>query len=170
LLLSSTLFAQQNQSWKGKFEQLDQTLPTPNSYRTGSGAPGPAYWQQRADYIINAEVDDNTQMLTASETITYYNNSPESLSYLWLQLDQNIFADQNMTDQTSTGVVRDSASVLMFGYMSSVKVSDYKGGYTIKSVKDIAGKGLPYVNHDAGRSSDANENRRQVYLFDRMEL
>ena len=52
------------QQWKGKFEQLDQALPTPNGYRTGSGSPGPNYWQQRADYVINVEVDDNTQLLT----------------------------------------------------------------------------------------------------------
>ena len=72
----------QNQAWKGKFEQLGETLPTPNSYRTGSGAPGPNYWQQRADYVINVELDDNTQKLTGSETITYYNNAPEALAYL----------------------------------------------------------------------------------------
>ena len=54
----------QSQAWKGKFEQLGEILPTPNTYRTGSGAPGQNYWQQRADYVINAEVDDNTQMLT----------------------------------------------------------------------------------------------------------
>ena len=72
----------QSPAWKGKFEQLDQTLPTPNSYRNGSGAPGQNYWQQRADYVINVAVDDNTQLLTGSETITYYNNSPEPLTFL----------------------------------------------------------------------------------------
>ena len=86
----------QNQAWKGKFEQLGEVLPTPNSYRTGSGAPGPNYWQQRADYVINVELDDNTQRLTGSETITYYNNSPETLTFLWLQLDQNLFAQQSI--------------------------------------------------------------------------
>lgn len=134
--------------WKGKFEQLGEVLPTPNSYRTGSGAPGPAYWQQRADYVINVEVDDNTQMLTGSETITYYNNAPEALNFLWLQLDQNVFAPENMTDQTRTGVVRDSVPAGFLGYVSGITVSDYKGGYTIKSVKDAAGKNLPYtINH-----------------------
>ncbi len=88
--LLSTFVAFGQEGWKGKFEQLGELLPTPNSYRTGSGAPGPNYWQQRADYVIHAEVDDNTQVLTGSETITYYNNSPEALKYLWLQLDQNI--------------------------------------------------------------------------------
>ncbi|HEY0742226.1 MAG TPA: M1 family metallopeptidase [Chryseosolibacter sp.] len=143
-LLTWNAFAQQpQQAWQGKFEQLDQALPTPNSYRTGSGAPGPAYWQQRADYVINVEVDDNTQVLTGSETITYYNNSPETLRYLWLQLDQNIFADDNLTDQTNTGSVRDSVPTAYLGYVSGITVSDYKGGYTIKSVKDASGKALP---------------------------
>src|SRR5688572_33479393 len=93
----------QTPAWKGKFEQLDQALPTPNSYRTGSGAPGHNYWQQRADYVINVEVDDKTQVLTGSETITYHNNSPEKLSYLWLQLDQNLFAENSITNQSRTG-------------------------------------------------------------------
>lgn len=145
VLLAAEALAQQNPGWKGKFEQLDQALPTPNSYRTGSGAPGPNYWQQRADYVINAEVDDNTQVLTASETITYYNNAPEALSYLWLQLDQNIFADNSMTTKTETGGVQDSLSVLAFKYASGLTVSDYKGGYTIKAVKDVNGKALPYI-------------------------
>ena len=143
-LLTWSAFAQtQQQPWKGKFEQLDQVLPTPNSYRSASGAPGPAYWQQRADYVINVEVDDNTQLLTGSETITYYNNSPETLRYLWLQLDQNIFGPDNLTDQTNTGVIQDSLPTTYLGYVSGITVSDYKGGYSIKSVKDASGKSLP---------------------------
>ena len=135
----------QNQPWKGKFEQLGETLPTPNSYRTGSGAPGPNYWQQRADYVINVELDDNTQRLTGSETITYHNNAPEALSFLWLQLDQNLFAQQSITNQTKTGVIRDSIPASFFNTAAGVNVFDYKGGYTIKSVKDAAGKNLPYI-------------------------
>ena len=137
--------AAQNQTWKGKFEQLGETLPTPNSYRTGSGAPGQNYWQQRADYVINVELDDNTQTLTGSETVTYYNNAPEALSYLWLQLDQNLFADQSMTNQTRTGVIRDSIPASFFNTSAGITVSDYKGGYNIKSVKDAGGKNLPYI-------------------------
>jgi hypothetical protein len=102
------------QQWKGKFEQLDELLPTPNSYRTGSGAPGESYWQQRADYTISAELDDATQTLTASETITYFNNSPDALSFLWLQLDQNLFAENSMTNVTRTGSVRDSIPASFF--------------------------------------------------------
>lgn len=131
--------------WKGKFEQLGELLPTPNSYRTGSGSPGVDYWQQRADYVIDVEVDDASQRLTGSETITYYNNAPESLKYLWLQLDQNIFADQSINFQTSTGTVKDSIPASFFDNATGVNVTDYKGGYSIKSVKDAAGKALPHI-------------------------
>jgi hypothetical protein len=148
LIRASAQTQPQQQAWKGKFEQLGQLLPTPNSYRTGAGAPGQNYWQQRADYVINVEVDDKTQLLTGSETITYHNNSPETLTFLWLQLDQNILADDNMTSQTKAGVVRDSVPAGFFTMMTGVKTSDYKGGYNIKSVKDAAGKALPHtVNH-----------------------
>jgi hypothetical protein len=72
-----------------KFEQLGTILPTPNEYRTASGAPGPKYWQQRADYDIKATLDEKNLLLTGAETVTYYNNSPDVLTYLWLQLDEN---------------------------------------------------------------------------------
>src|SRR5688572_14002437 len=131
--------------WKGKFEQLGEELPTPNSYRTASGAPGSNYWQQRADYVINVELNDETQVLTGSETITYYNNAPESLKFLWLQLDQNMLADQSIMNQTKTGSVKDSVPAAYFTTATGVMVTDYKGGYTIKSVKDAGGKNLPYI-------------------------
>lgn len=72
-----------------KFEQLGTILPSPNNYRTASGAPGHEYWQQRADYDINCYLDEEKLNLKGSETITYYNNSPDELEYLWLQLDEN---------------------------------------------------------------------------------
>jgi hypothetical protein len=71
-----------------KFSQMYDLLATPNMFRT-SGAPGPAYYQQQADYKIDIELDDKKAKLSGSETITYYNNSPDSLEYLWIQLDQN---------------------------------------------------------------------------------
>ena len=76
-----------------KFRQLGTELPTPNIYRSASGAPGPAYWQQKVDYVIDAELDEDKQRIIASETITYTNNSPDSLSYLWVAMDQNRFRD-----------------------------------------------------------------------------
>lgn len=147
-LLTVGAFAQERGSWQGKFEQLGEILPTPNAYRTGSGAPGSKYWQQRADYVIEAELNDKTQVLTGHETITYHNNAPESLRYLWLQLDQNIFAPDNLTAQTQTGVIMDSVPASMLNDISGITVSDYKGGYHIQSVKDASGKALPYtINH-----------------------
>ncbi|ELR68126.1 Zn-dependent aminopeptidase [Fulvivirga imtechensis AK7] len=141
LLLSTVVFAQND--WEQKFEQLGQQLPTPNSYRTGSGAPGVNYWQQQADYKINVSIDDKTQVLTGSETITYYNNSPDILKYLWVQLDQNVRAKDNLNDQTSTGAIRDSIPAKLF--QSHMAAADYEGGYKIKSVKDAAGKALPHI-------------------------
>jgi hypothetical protein len=146
LLYSSVIFASlqaQDAKWQGKFEQLDQMLPTPNGNRSGSGTPGPAYWQQRADYVINAELNDQTQVLSGSETITYFNNSPEPLKYLWLQLDQNINAEKSMTRETANNRIRDSIPARSIGI--TLNAFDYKGGYNIKSIKDATGKNLPYV-------------------------
>src|SRR6478735_2628351 len=78
-----------NSNHGNKFEQLGTILPTPNEYRTASGAPGPKYWQQRADYDIKCSLDEKNLKLTGSETITYFNNSPDVLTYLWFQLDEN---------------------------------------------------------------------------------
>lgn len=148
-LAAFSSFSQSAENWKGKFEQLGpETLPTPNSYRSGSGAPGAHYWQQRADYVIDVEVDDNTHLLTGKETITYYNNSPEALHYLWLQLDQNLFAKNNMTDKTQTSAVYDSIPAKFFAQTASIASTHYTGGYTIKSIKDASGKNLPFIiNH-----------------------
>lgn len=146
-ILTASAFAQDPGSWGGKFEQLDALLPTPNAYRTGSGAPGEAYWQQRADYVIDVEVNDETQELSGHETITYHNNSPETLRFLWMQLDQNIFAPDNLTDQTQTGQVVDSIPAGLLKEISGVNTSDYKGGYQIKSVNDVAGKPLRHIIH-----------------------
>lgn len=129
--------------WQGKFEQLDQMLPTPNEYRTGSGSPGPKYWQQRADYVINAELNDVNASLTGSETITYYNNSPDVLKYLWLQLDQNINTKDNLTTKTDTYSVKDSVSTKEMA--SELGLYDFDGGHKIKSIKDATGKTLPYT-------------------------
>src|SRR6185369_16546985 len=72
-----------------KFEQLGTILPTPNEYRTASGAPGNKYWQQKADYEIDVTLDEPNLTIIGTETVTYSNNSPDVLNYLWLQLDEN---------------------------------------------------------------------------------
>src|SRR6187402_697647 len=84
-----------NSNHGNKFEQLGTTLPTPNEYRTASGAPGPKYWQQRCDYDIKCTLDEQKLMLTGSEVVTYFNNSPDVLTYLWLQLDENEHSNTN---------------------------------------------------------------------------
>ena len=147
-LISIISFAQEKpkkeeQKWQSKFEQLDQMLPTPNSYRSSSGAPGADYWQQKADYVINVELNDENQTITGSETITYFNNSPEELKYLWLQLDQNINAENSMTSKTSNNSIRDSIPAKFLA--TTTNAYDYKGGYLIKAVKDATGKPLPYI-------------------------
>lgn len=142
-LLAISGYTVNAQQWSGKFEQLGQMLPTPNGYRSGSGAPGPDYWQQRADYDITAEVNDENQTLTGTETITYHNNAPETLNYLWLQLDQNINAPNNMTAASLPSTIRDSIPAKNLG--SITNSMPYKGGYTINYVKDVNGNPLRYV-------------------------
>jgi len=144
LILCLVVPALAQQTWQGKFEQLDQQLPTPNSYRAASGAPGINYWQQRADYDIDVELNEDTQLITGKETITYFNNSPEILRFLWLQLDQNNLSKDNITSMTETNRVRDSIPAKFFPLADDTY--GYDGGFKIKSVKDAAtGKDLPYI-------------------------
>lgn len=138
---SFCLQAQDQKLWKGKFEQLDNLLPTPNEYRTGSGTPGHKYWQQRADYTIDAEIDEANNILIGRETITYYNNSPVALNYVWLQLDQNVNKKENEDFGNYFGPVRDSMATLHMQYVT--RPITFDAGYTIKSVSDKAGKNLP---------------------------
>ena len=145
MCFATVVFAQdeQQREWEGKFEQLGATLPTPNEYRTGSGAPGPQYWQQRADYDIDVTLDDKNQTITGKETITYYNQSPDALPYLWMQLDQNVRESNTNTLKVRTGTVRDS---LPAKYVASqLGMYDYDGGFKIKSLTDASGNKLPYI-------------------------
>ena len=127
--------------WEDKFKQLGPELATPNEQRTASGAPGNAYWQQRADYVMNITIDDATQTLFGEETITYYNQSPDALTYLWLQLDQNAFektADSYAVEQMKIG---ESVS-----YNDLVDLNPwYDGGFKLDHVHDAAGKALSYT-------------------------
>ncbi len=132
----------QTTQWQGKFEQLGQILPTPNEYRTGSGSPGPQYWQQQADYVITAELNDENQSITGSETVTYHNNSPDVMTYLWLQLDQNLFDKDSNTDKTKPTSIKDSTSTKEIA--SDLGLHDFDGGYKIKSVKGTDGNSLNY--------------------------
>lgn len=125
-----------------KFAQLAQELPTPNTYRSASGAPGHQYWQQRADYNIKVELDDQNQSITGSETITYTNNSPDVLSYVWVQLDQNIFEPNSMSNLTSTAELQKKVSLRAVEYMTREK---FDGGFKISKVADRGGRSLDYT-------------------------
>jgi len=129
-------------TWKGKFEQLGSDLPTANTYRTASGAPGKDYWQQKADYKIQLILNDADQSISGKETITYYNQSPDELRYLWLQLDQNMRAKTSDSPLTGRGSqMRDSVSTRSLnGY-----VNDFDGGFKLSAVKDASGKDLKYM-------------------------
>jgi len=127
-----------------KFEQLGTILPEPNTYRTASGAPGHQYWQQRADYDIEARLDEQNLILEGNELITYYNNSPDVLDYLWLQLDENQhhpeaesnFFDSNRISKpaTTSSLERLDPKRMLEGY-----------GVQILSVTDAKGNPLPYT-------------------------
>ncbi|MBK8290040.1 MAG: M1 family metallopeptidase [Flammeovirgaceae bacterium] len=137
------VFSVNAQDWKGKFEQLDQALPTPNEYRSGSGSPGPKYWQQKADYEISVELNDLNQSISGTEKITYHNNSPDVLKYLWVQLDQNLYEKESNTGKTSNNSITDSvAAKTMAGQLS---LYDFEGGYKIASIKDAAGNPLKHT-------------------------
>ena len=138
------LLAQESQNkYTDKFEQLGPALlPTPNVYRAGSGAPGHEYWQQRADYKIECEIDDNNQRLTGSEVITYYNNSPDVLDYLWVQLDQNMRAENSNTYKTETNSLGERMSV---DKLEEIIGYDFDGGHKIQSVRTATGDSIPYT-------------------------
>lgn len=127
-----------------KFEQMDPFWRSPNSYRTADGAPGPDYWQQRADYKIKCSLDTKEQRLTGSETITYHNNSPSELNYLWLQLDENEHAQNSMKHKMNGSNIRKTMNE---GQLTGLEVwraqADY--GVNILSVTDKSGQKLKYT-------------------------
>ena len=115
-----------------RFRQLDEVLPTPNAYRNASGAPGHGYWQQEADYRIQVTLDEAARRITGSETITYRNNSPDALPWLWLQLDQNRFREDSIDSRTRTVA---ETGQLTFGELRRLQfMRDFQGGVTLSRV------------------------------------
>ncbi len=125
-----------------KFRQLDELLPTPNSYRNASGNPGYRYWQQRADYQIKAELDDKNQSIKASEWITYYNNSPDTLPYIWIQLDQNRY--QQGSDLINARPAPEEKKITYRSLNFRLGSEKFDGGYKILKVQDGNGNKLQY--------------------------
>ncbi|QDK83293.1 M1 family metallopeptidase [Spirosoma sp. KCTC 42546] len=127
-----------------RFEQLGPILPTPNTFRTASGAPGKDYFQNRADYDIKATLDDTNQKITGSETIIYHNNSGDILPYVWLQLDQNTFrADADGRTTQTSSISEQGASFQQISAGPTLAAKDY--GHKITAVRDQAGKPLKYT-------------------------
>ncbi len=127
-----------------KFEQMGGNFPTPNEYRSASGAPGPKYWQQRCDYDIKCEIDEKNLKLNGSETITYFNNSPDVLSYLWLQLDENQHSSVNNANYQSSNPMNKQTTPQQFDRIDEAK-SDNGFGFKIIKLTDVAGKPLTYL-------------------------
>ncbi len=126
-----------------KFKQLYDEFATPNMYRAGSGAPGVAYYQQQADYKMDLELDDANKKLYGYETITYTNNSPDELKYLWVQLDQNVRARDSKSPLIQGSGV---APAQQLGSFTSTYLTEgFDGGFKIEEVSDVNKKPLPHL-------------------------
>ena len=151
VLVATALFAQEEKIYErdpghlneSKFRQMYQEFATPNMYRSASGTPGPDYYQQQADYKMDIELDDKNARLYGEETITYHNNAPEALEFLWLQLDQNVRA------RDSKSPLRNSSSLNVAytteSFSKTYLKEDFDGGFNIEFVKDNNGNPLPYT-------------------------
>ncbi len=133
-----------NSNHGNKFEQLGSILPTPNEYRSASGTPGPKYWQQRADYDIKCTLDEKNLKLTGSETVTYINNSPDNLTYLWFQLDENEHSSINNANYQSSNLLSKQASDRQLKDLEITK-EDNGFGVNITKLTDALGNRLKYV-------------------------
>ena len=151
LFLSVGVFAQEEKEPEkksghyniNKFRQMYDEFATPNMFRTGSGAPGPAYYQQQADYKMDLVLDDEKAKISGFETITYTNNSPDELKYLWVQLDQNMRAKNSkspLIESSGTQQVQRAS-----GFASSYLEESFDGGFNIEQVTDVNGKPLPHM-------------------------
>ena len=150
LFLSISTFAQETpvktpQSEKNpdKFKQMYDLLATPNMYRTASGAPGPEYYQQQADYKIDIELDDKNTKLYGKETITYSNNAKESLDYLWIQLDQNQQSRKSLTPLVESN--KTDPAIAAQSFSRKYLEEDFDGGFNIEYVKDAKGNAIPFT-------------------------
>jgi hypothetical protein len=145
--LSARIWAQApvlpNYKANNRFEQLGPQLPTPNTFRTAAGAPGRDFFQNRADYDIKVELDDTNKKIIGSELVTYYNNSPDVLKYIWLQLDQNKFAEGAIGSVTTTGGINPNGVGMR--QLKNLEPATEKFGYNIINVTDKTGQKLPHT-------------------------
>jgi hypothetical protein len=128
---------------ESKFKQMYEEFATPNMYRSASGTPGPNYYQQQADYKMDIELDDKNAKIYGKETITYHNNAPESLEFLWLQLDQNVRAEDSKAPLRNSSSVTSAYNAQTF--TKAFMNTSFDGGFKIQYVKDSNGNPLPYT-------------------------
>jgi len=128
---------------ESKFKQLYEEFSTPNTYRSASGAPGPDYYQQQADYVMDIRLDDKNAKIYGEETITYHNNSPDNLEFLWVQLDQNVRARDSKSPLRNGDAVNFAYSASRFN--KTYNEEKFDGGFNVESVKDAAGKPLSHT-------------------------
>ncbi len=141
---AQNLYNNPNSNHGNKFEQMGGTFPTPNEYRTASGAPGTKYWQQRCDYDIKCELDEKNLKLNGSETITYFNNSPDVLTFLWLQLDENQHSTVNNANYQGSNPMTKQSNPQQLDRADEMK-TDNGFGFNILKLTDAAGKALKYT-------------------------
>jgi len=143
--------------FKDAFRQLEgEEWPTPTDYRTASGAPGHRYWQQKVDYKIQARLDEAAKTVTGKATITYRNNSPDRLSYLWLLMDQNIFRRDSIAERTAT--VGSAGEISLNQLRRIQKFKEWEGGFKLISVKDGSGRTIPHKVVDTLMRLDLPQN------------
>jgi len=176
ILYSASILGQNPNLNYNKFKQLKEEMSTPNVYRTASGAPGHQYFQNEADYDMKISLDDENQKISGSQTITYHNNSPDKLEYLWLQLDQNkralnsdsykistssfntidVESIKNVTNYVGTQSNNDKSfefndDLDTISYLDAKSIQnlnpDFDGGFNISSVTFQNGEDLSYTIH-----------------------
>jgi hypothetical protein len=125
-----------------KFKQLYDQFADPNKYHNASGAPGVEYFQQKVDYVMDIELDDEKSKLYGQETITYTNNSPDPLPYLWIQLDQNI--REKDAPALEKNPASNPATIDPNAFVQSYVKDSFDGGFNIDWVQDENGKALPF--------------------------
>lgn len=157
-LSGHTAIKQTKGNFEDKFRQLDEVLPTPNVYRNAAGEPGHKYWQQKVDYKIKVRLDEEKRRLQASQDIVYRNNSPDTLKYLWIQLDQNKFRNDSMSAMTTTfggignrgpatkvSTAKKPAKISLEALRRDQFTADNELGYQITKVADKSGNPLHHV-------------------------
>ncbi|WP_298912429.1 M1 family metallopeptidase [uncultured Algimonas sp.] len=158
-----------------KFRQMGPEFRSPNIYRSASGAPGPGYWQQRANVDIDATLDESAQRITAEMDIEYVNNSPDTLNYIWLALDQNRFKDGSLARMSDTagatgssrgqgGGGSDSYSFSQLRYEQATEDREY--GFEFAQIADRDGDALPYFINDSMMRIDLPEPLAPGATFD----